>query len=40
MNQITDIEKQKETRDMLECSAREQPTSLRKRFRCKFKIWK
>jgi hypothetical protein len=30
-NQIAVIEKQKETRDMLESSAREQPTSLMKR---------
>jgi hypothetical protein len=39
-NQIVAIEKQKETRDMLEGSAREQPTSLIKRFKCKFKIRK
>jgi hypothetical protein len=39
-NQIAAIENQKETRDMLESSTREQPTSLMKRFKCKFKIRK
>jgi hypothetical protein len=39
-NQIVSIEKQKETRDMLEVSVREQPTSLIKRFKCKFKVRK
>ncbi len=39
-NQIVAIVKQKETRDMLEGSAREQPTSFIKRFKCRFKVRK